>query len=79
MSKVIPIRFDDDDYNLLKTMAQAEKRPLSNYISFKVITAAEEDLFVSDEEQLSIEDDEGLMQRIKKSRGDIKKGKYRIV
>jgi hypothetical protein len=72
MSKTLTLRIDEATYNLFKKAAEAEKRPVSNYIEYAALKYMLSDLYVSDEEM------EDIMQSypaIKKGLDEAKEGK----
>ena len=79
MAKTITVRVDDTTYKKIKTAADSERRSISNFIEYATLAYVENSSFVSDEEMKSILENAELINNLKKSIEDIKRGKYRIV
>ena len=78
MTKTITVRVDDETYGKLKTVADAERRTISNFIENAALSYVESSGFVSDEEMEDVTGNSDLI-GLKKSLNDIKEGKYTIV
>ena len=79
MGKTITVRIDDTTYERIKSAADSERRTISNFLEYAALTYVENASFVTDEEMREITEDNELIDGIKKSLDDIKKGKYHIV
>jgi len=79
MSRTVTLRLDETLYERLKKLAEAENRPLSNYIVTAVKKFMEESIFASDEEMAEILSDKTLMSRIKKGSRQVKSGKGQMI
>jgi len=77
--KTITLRVEDDLYNMFKRAADGDKRTLSNFIEYAAQNYLSEESFVSDEEMDEILSDKTLIASLRKSKEDIKKGRYKIV
>ena len=79
MSKTITLRLDDRIYEKIKAAAEAERRPISNYVEHATMSYLEQMSFVSDEEMTEILSDRDLINTLQNALADIEEGKYRIV
>ena len=79
MAKTITVRMDDMIYKRIKTAADSERRTISNFVEYATLAYVENSSFVTDEEMKGIVEDSELINNLKTSLEDIKKGKYRIV
>lgn len=79
MSKIVTLRLDSILYEKLRKLAEAENRPLSNYIVTLAKKYMEESAFASEEEMAEILSDKVLVSRIQKGSRQIKAGKGRLV
>ena len=77
MSKTVTIRLDEDVYQTIKSAAQAEKRTISNLMTYATVSHLESSSFVSDEEMREIEEDRDLNRSLHDSLKDIERGAYR--
>jgi uncharacterized protein (DUF1778 family) len=66
MSKTVTLRLKDDVYKAFLEAAQAENRPLSNFIETAALANIIEKQFIDDDEMTEICSDQDLMKRIKK-------------
>ena len=78
MSKTVPLRLDDKDYEIIKHHAQADNRPLSNYIERATLKYIEEIDYVDDYEMEQILNDKELLESLRRGSADAanKKGKF---
>ncbi|MBA7548726.1 hypothetical protein ES705_41192 [subsurface metagenome] len=78
MPKTVTIRLDDISYDIIKQHAQADNRPLSNYIETATLKYIEEIDYVDEFEMENILSDENLIKSIKKGSTDAanKRGRY---
>ncbi len=79
MPKTVTLRLDDVSYDIIKKHAQADNRPLSNYIETATLKFIEEADYVDDFEMEAILNDEDLMKSLKKGSKDAANGKGRFV
>jgi predicted transcriptional regulator len=79
MSKTVTIRLDEEAYSKIRAAAEAERRPISNYIEHATLSYLEQMSFVSDEEMSEILSDSDLLRTLQRSLEDVKRGAYRIV
>ena len=79
MAKTITVRMDDVTYKRIKTAADSERRTISNFIENATLAYVENSSFVTDEEMQDIAEDNKLIENLKKSLEDVKRGQYRIV
>ncbi|GAH53234.1 unnamed protein product [marine sediment metagenome] len=78
MPKTVTIRLDDISYNIIKQHAQADNRPLSNYIETATLKYIEEIDYVDEFEMENILSDENLIKSLKKGSTDAanKRGRF---
>ena len=79
MSKTVTIRLDEDVYQTIKSAAQAEKRTISNLMTYAVVSYLESSSFVSDEKMREIADDKDLIHRLQSALKDVEQGNTRPV
>lgn len=79
MAKTITVRVNDTTYEKIKNAAESERRTISNFIEHATLSFVENSSFVNDEEMKDIIEDSELLENLKKSMDDVKRGKYRIV
>jgi hypothetical protein len=79
MAKTITVRVDEATYNKIKTVADSERRTISNFIEYATLAYVDNNCFVADEEMKDIIEDRELVNDLQLAIEDIKKGKYRIV
>jgi predicted DNA-binding protein len=79
MPKTVTLRLDDVSYEIIKKHAQADNRPLSNYIETATLKYIEEVDYVDDFEMENILNDEELMRSLKKGSADAAKKRGRFV
>jgi predicted DNA-binding protein len=78
MSKTVTLRLDDKNYEIIKKHAQADNRPLSNYIETATLKYIEEIDYVDDYEMEQILNDKELLESLKRGSADAatKKGRF---
>ena len=78
MSKTVTLRLDDKNYEIIKQHAQADNRPLSNYIETATLKYIEEIDFVDDYEMEQILNDKVLVESLRRGSADAanKKGQF---
>ena len=79
MSKVVTVRLGEEEYNRIRAAAQADNRPISNFIETATLRFLEQTEFVDEREMAEIRADKKLMKSLKAASEDIKKGRFRIV
>lgn len=79
MTKIVTLRLEKSLYDRLKKLAEAENRPLSNYIVTAAKKCAEESIFASDEEMEETLSDKVLINRIKRGSREARMKKGRLV
>ncbi|MBA3052364.1 MAG: hypothetical protein FP827_04655 [Candidatus Omnitrophica bacterium] len=78
MSKVITLRLSQDEYKKISEAADIERRPISNFITTRVLTDIEDSYYADSIEMSQIKSDKRLLGRIKAGHNDAKnrKGKF---
>jgi len=78
MPKTVTIRLDDISYDIIKQHAQADNRPLSNYIETATLKYIEEIDYVDEFEMENILSDENLIKSLKEGSTDAanKRGRF---
>jgi uncharacterized protein (DUF1778 family) len=79
MSKVVTIRLGEDEYKRIRAAAQADNRPISNFMETATLRFLEESEFVDEREMAAIRADKQLMKSLKAGSADVRKGRYTIV
>jgi len=79
MSKVVTIRLGEDEYKRIRAAAQADNRPISNFMETATLRFLEESEFVDEREMAAIRRDKELMKSLKAGSADVRKGRYTIV
>ncbi len=81
MSKTVTItlRLKEKEYNMIKTSAKFENRPISNFITTKVVENIEESYFVDSFEMAQIKSDKKLLERLKEGYRDAEKMRGKFV
>ena len=79
MSKVVTIRLGEEEYSRIKAAAQADNRPISNFIETATIRFLEQTEFVDEGEMAEIRADKKLIRSLRAATEDIRKGRFRIV
>lgn len=77
--KVITLRLSDEEYKLIAGMAKAEYRPISNYITAKVLSRIQESMYPDRVEEEEIKLNKNLQKRIKRGVKEAKQRKGRMV
>lgn len=73
MSKTLTLRLDDKTYEKIKTYAESENRPISNFITNATINYIEEHAFVSDIEMVEILSNRELIKRLERGTEEVRK------
>jgi predicted DNA-binding protein len=79
MPKTITLRLEDDIYTKIKTFAEQDNRPISNYIETATMKYINEIEFVDDFEMENILNNQKLLKSLKKGHSDAKKKRGRLV
>ena len=79
MSKTVTIRLSDEDYRVISSVAAHERRPISNFITHRVMEAIADMNTVDDAEMNEILSDEKVMQSIGHGHKQFVQGKGRFV
>jgi hypothetical protein len=79
MSKVVTIRLGEEEYKRIRAAAQADNRPISNFMETATMRFLEQSEFVDEREMVGIRADKQLMRSLKAGSADVRKGRYTIV
>ena len=79
MAKVVTLRLSEEEYERISTAAKIEHRPISNFITARVIKDIEESYYVDPIEMAQIKSDKNLMGKLKIGHRDAKEMKGRLV
>lgn len=79
MSKVITLRLSDEEYKKIVASAKSEHRPISNFITVKVLKEIDESYYVDSIEMAQIKSDKKLLKKLKTGHNDAKKRKGKLV
>lgn len=79
MSRVITIRLGEDEYKRIKAAADADNRPLSNFMETATLRFLEQTEFVDEREMAEIRQDRELIKSLRAGSADIRKGRYKTV
>lgn len=79
MSKTVTIRLSDHDYKAISSVAKHERRPISNFITHRVMEAIAAVNTVDDGEMEEILSDKKVMKSLKHGRKQFIHGKGRFV
>lgn len=73
MAKTVTLRLTEEEYRMIRAAAGVENRPISNFITTKVVENIEESYFVDPVEMAQIKSDKGLLERLKAGHRDAEK------
>ena len=78
MTKVITLRLSEEEYKMIAEAAKTERRPISNFITAKVMEEIEESYYVDTIEMGQINSDKKLIEKLKTGHHDAleKKGRF---
>ena len=78
MVKVVTLRLSEEEYKKISAAAKIEHRPISNFITTRVIKDIEESYYVDSIEMAQIKSDKNLIGKLKIGHRDAKemKGKF---
>ncbi len=79
MSKVITLRLSEQEYKKIQAAAGIEHRPISNFITNRVLKDIEESYYVDPIEMAQINSDEKLLAKLKSGHKDAKRRKGKLV
>jgi len=79
MSRTVTLRLDDEIYKIIKQHANADNRPLSNYIETATLKYIENIDFVDDYEMDHILNDKELLDSLRRGNTDAKNRNGRFV
>jgi predicted transcriptional regulator len=79
MSKAVTIRLGENEYRRIKAAAEADNRPLSNFMETATLRFLEQAEFVDEQEMAEIRRDKELMKSLRAGSADIQKGRYKTV
>ena len=79
MSKTVTLRIAEGSYEMFRTMAERENRPLSNFIETAALRYVEEHEVVDEFEMREIADNTDLVSSLKQGHADAKARRGRFV
>ena len=79
MSRVVTLRLPDETYQRLRTLAQRENRPISNFIETAALRYIETEQFADEFEMDEIRGNAELNRSLKRGIKDAKAGRGRFV
>jgi uncharacterized protein (DUF1778 family) len=79
MSKTVTIRLSDEDYEVISSVAGHERRPISNFITHRVMAAVADMNTVDDAEMKEILSDKKVVRSLNRGRKQPVRGKGRFV
>jgi len=79
MSKVVTLRLSEEEYKRIAAAAKIEHRPISNFITAKVIKDIEESYYVDPIEMAQIKSDKDLIGKLKIGHRDAEEMKGRFI
>ena len=79
MAKTVTLRLTEEEYRMIRAAAGVENRPISNFITTKVVENIEESYFVDPVEMAQIKTDKGLLERLKAGHHDAEKMRGKFV
>ena len=79
MAKTVTLRLTEEEYGMIKAAAGVENRPISNFITTKVVENIEESCFVDPVEMAQIKSDKRLLARLKAGHRDAEKMRGKFV
>lgn len=79
MSKVITLRLAEEEYRTISTAAEAEHRPISNFITTKILEDIEASYYADPIEMAQIKSDRKLLKRLGAGHRHARKMKGRFV
>lgn len=79
MSKTITLRLSEEEYKEISAAAEIEHRPISNFITTRVLEDIEKSYYVDPIEMAQIKSDKKLLERLQTGHHDAKKMQGRFV
>ena len=79
MSRTITIRLPEEDYRRIKAAAEADNRPISNFVQTATLRYMEHVDFCDEEEMGEIRAEKKLVESLKAGSEDYRRGRYTIV
>jgi len=79
MSKVITLRLSDEEYEKIAASAKIEHRPISNFITSRVLKEIEESCYVDPIEMAQINSDKRLIEKLHAGHNDAKRRRGKLV
>lgn len=79
MSKTVTLRIKDSVYQRLRTLAERDNRPLSNYIETAALRYIEQEEYVDEFEMLEIKANKSLSESIEQGITDAQEKRGKIV
>ncbi len=79
MAKVVTLRLTEEEYERISAAAKVEHRPISNFITARVVKDIEESYCVDPIEMAQIKSDKDLIGKLKIGHRDAKEMKGRFV
>jgi hypothetical protein len=79
MNKVITLRLSEEEYKMISAAAKLERRPISNFITAKVMEEIEESYYLDPIEMNQIRRDEKLIEKMKTGHREARAKKGRFV
>ena len=78
MAKVITLRLSEEEYKMISAAARTERRPISNFITAKVMEEIEESYYIDPIEMDQIKSDKKLIAKMKTGHREAleKKGRF---
>ena len=78
MSKVITLRLSEEEYKMIAAAAKIERRPISNFITTKVMEEIEASYYIDPIEMNQIRSDKKLIEKMKIGHSEAleKKGRF---
>lgn len=79
MSKTITLRLSEEEYKKISSASEIEHRPISNFITTRVMEDIEESYYVDHIEMAQIKSDKKLLERLQAGHRDAKEMRGRLV
>ncbi|HCC69340.1 MAG TPA: CopG family transcriptional regulator [Nitrospiraceae bacterium] len=79
MGKTVTIRLDDEAYKKIKNFADAERRPISNFIESAALSYIKEVVFTDELEMAEILSNKKLLARLRKGSSDAKAKRGQLI
>ena len=77
--KTVTMRVDNSIYSIIKSVADGQKRNISNFLEFAVMQYITSSEYIDSSEMQEITEDIELMQNLRKGFEDVKNVDYEIV